>query len=77
MRTRGDDAIWDGNDEERPVCVNRVQHVPENAELKADVHYRLQAMESVTFFSKLINFIFGYFDPTNIFFDNEKKYFLG
>ena len=32
---------------------------------------------AVTFFSKLFYFIFGYFDPTNNFFDNKNKWFLG
>ena len=31
----------------------------------------------VKFFSKFNYFIFGYFDPTNNFFDNKNKYFLG
>ena len=32
---------------------------------------------SVKFFSKLNYFIFGYFDPTNIFFDNKNNCFWG
>ena len=35
------------------------------------------ASAAVKFFSKLNYFIFGYFDPTNIFFNNKNKYFLG
>ena len=30
-----------------------------------------------SFFQNINNFIFGYFEPTNNFFDNENKYFLG
>ena len=32
---------------------------------------------ALKFFAKLNYFIFGYFDPTNILFDNKNKYFLG
>ena len=32
---------------------------------------------AVKFFPKQNYFIFGYFDPTNIFFDNKNKYFFG
>ena len=32
---------------------------------------------TVKFFSKLNYLIFGFFDPTNNFFDNKNKYFLG
>ena len=35
------------------------------------------ASRPVKFFSKLNYFIFGYFDPTNIYFDNKNKYLLG
>ena len=33
--------------------------------------------QTVKFFSKSNHFIFGYFDPTNIFSDNKNKYLLG
>ena len=32
---------------------------------------------AVKFFSKLINYFFGYFDPINIFLDNRNKRFSG
>ena len=35
------------------------------------------ASSAVLPFSKLNNFILGYFDPQNIFIDNENKYFSG
>ena len=34
---------------------------------------RAQGMQPVKFFSKLNNLFFGYFDPTNKFFDNKNK----
>ena len=36
-----------------------------------------ESSSSVLPFSKLNNFIFGYFDPENIFFNNENKQFSG
>ena len=38
---------------------------------------KVGSVESVKIFSKLNYFIFGYFDPTNIFFDNEKNILRG
>ena len=34
---------------------------------------RVDTLKAVKFFSKLNYFIFGYFEPTNIFFDNKNK----
>ena len=37
---------------------------------------RAHGYRAVKFFSKLNNFIFGYFDPINIVHDNKNKYFF-
>ena len=34
---------------------------------------KITGVDSVKFFSKLNYFILGFFDPTNIFFDNKNK----
>ena len=46
-------------------------------QLKGVQFSRGAGFHSVKFFSKLNYFIFGYFDPTNNFFDTKNEYFLG
>ena len=49
------------------------QFVPGGQEYYEKVRFRGWASQSVKFFSKLNEFIFGYFDPINNFFDNKYK----
>ena len=55
-----------------PAKSNKGRHIVDTVFIVIQVVSMLRAMK---FFSKLNEFIFGYFDPINVFFDNTNKYF--
>ena len=51
---------------------------PGNIFISINVQYALSAvLHTVKLFSKFNNYFFGYFDPINIFFNNQNKILFG